>query len=62
MFKYEIDVMESERGWGQNWWVEEFDTPEEAEARINEINGRNVSPIAPDYYVQAKDSIRVVKS
>lgn len=58
--KYQITVMESELGWGQDRWTEDFDTREEAQKRIIEINSRNVSPVAPDYYVQAYDDIKVI--
>jgi hypothetical protein len=61
MFKYEITVMESERGWGQDYWTEQFDTPEQAQARIVEINSKNTSPVAPDYYVQAYTTIKTVE-
>lgn len=54
--KYRIQVVESERGWGQERWTEEFDTYEQARARINEINSKNTSLSAPDWYMQA-DSI-----
>lgn len=59
-YKYEITVVESERGWGRDSWTEEFDTPEEAQKRIDEINGRNKPGPAPDYYMQAYAEIRAV--
>lgn len=59
--KYEITVMESERGWGQSFWEEKFDTAEEAQARITEINSHNTAPVAPDYYIQAFTDIKVVE-
>ncbi|QIN94159.1 hypothetical protein PP459_gp074 [Streptomyces phage Wakanda] len=61
MYKYQITVFEHERGWGQDYWYEKFDTPEEAEARINEINSQNKPGPAPDYYIQASTDIRAVK-
>jgi hypothetical protein len=61
MFKYQITVLESERGWGQDTWTEDFDTPEEAQARINEINEKNKPGPAPDYYIQAYADIKAVK-
>lgn len=51
--KYRVKMMESERGWGQDYWNEDFDTREEAEARVKSVNAKNKSPVAPDYYIQA---------
>jgi len=51
--KYIVKMMESERGWGQDYWDVEFDTRAEAEKYMKETNDRNTSVIAPDYYVQA---------
>ena len=61
VFKYEITVMESERGWGRSEWTEEYDSHEEAQERIRAINSRNKPGPAPDYYVQAYDEIRKVQ-
>jgi len=61
IYKYEITVVESERGWGRDSWTEEFDTPEKAQERIDEINGRNKPGPAPDYYMQAYGEIRAVR-
>lgn len=58
--RYQISVMESERGWGSEQWVESFDTREAAEARIEAINSKNTSPVAPDYYMKASKTITVV--
>jgi hypothetical protein len=60
-YEYAITVMESERGWGQDYWEEKFETPEKAQERINEINSRNTSSTAPDYYMQAFAEIRAVR-
>ena len=51
--KYRVKMMESERGWGQDYWDEDFDTLQEAEAHMKYINSSNISKVAPDYYVQA---------
>ena len=51
--KYIVNMMESERGWGQNYWDVEFDTRKQAEAYMKKINDQNTSPVAPDYYMQA---------
>lgn len=52
--KYRLQMVESERGWGQKYWHIDFDTREEAEAKKKEVNGRNTSLVAPDYYIQAQ--------
>lgn len=58
--RYQITVIESERGWGQDSWTETFDTREEARDRITEINSHNTAPTAPDYYIMARPEIREV--
>lgn len=60
-FKYQITIMESERGWGRNEWTEDFDTREEAQERITYINSFNTSPVAPDYYMQAYAEIKKIQ-
>lgn len=61
MIKYRINVMESERGWGRDYWTEDFNTYEEAKARIWAINSKNTSPTAPDWYMQADDTVEAVE-
>lgn len=61
MYKYRITVMESERGWGQDFWNEDLDSPEKAQARIDEINSHNTAPGVPEYYIQALPGITPVK-
>ena len=51
--KFRLHMMESERGWGQDYWHEDYDTRAEAEARQADVNARNIAPVAPDYYVRA---------
>lgn len=58
--KYQITVIERERGWGQTDWTEEFDTPELAQARIDFINSYNTQVSAPDYYMQAEQNIKKI--
>lgn len=53
--KYRVRMMESERGWGQKYWHEDFDTKTEAEAYKFKVNSKNVERVAPDYYIQALD-------
>lgn len=51
--KFRVKMMESERGWGQDYWHEDYETRAEAEARMKSVNAKNISPTAPEYYVQA---------
>jgi hypothetical protein len=59
--KYQIQVVESERGWGREYWQEVFDTYDEAKARIKEINDQNTSLTAPDWYMQAEQTIEAIE-
>ena len=59
--KYRIFVIESERGWGQERWTEDYDTFEEARKRIKEVNDKNTSDFAPDWYMQAEDRVEAVE-
>lgn len=54
MFKYRLHLMESERGWGQDFWHEDYDTRAEAERRMKEVNDQNTATVAPDWYMQAQ--------
>jgi hypothetical protein len=58
---YRIFIVESERGWGKQRWTEDFITHDAAKKRIAEINGKNTSRTAPDWYMQAEDRIEVVE-
>lgn len=60
MIKYRLHLMESERGWGRDYWHEDFDTRAEAEARQTYVNSFNTAPTAPDYYMQALE-IELIK-
>lgn len=55
MIKYRLHLVESERGWGQDYWHEDYDTRAEAEARKAYVNSFNTSTTAPDYYMQANE-------
>lgn len=61
VFKYIVDVIERERGWGQNSWEREFDTRREAQDFIDYTNSFNKAGPAPDYYIQASETIREVQ-
>lgn len=57
--KWRVNYMESERGWGQNYWHTDYDTEEAAKAAYRETNAKNTSSFAPDYYVKALDIRKV---
>ena len=57
---YRIFIVESERGWGRDYWTEDYNTYEAAKKRIVEINSKNTSRTAPDWYMQAEDRVEVV--
>lgn len=59
--KYRITLVESERGWGQEYWTEDYDTRVEAEERIRSVNAKNTALTAPDYYVAAFTDIKIVE-
>lgn len=51
--KYRVSYYESERGWGSDSWVTDYDTQLEAETAVAETNAKNVEKYAPDYYMTA---------
>jgi hypothetical protein len=53
--------MSSERGWGREFWHEDFNSFEEASARIWAVNSQNTLEIAPDYYEVAEKEITVIE-
>jgi len=56
--KYRVDVIESERGWGQK--IDDrtyFDTFEEAKAYQKKVNSANTAETAPDIYWRAEDPV-----
>ena len=59
--KYRIKLVESERGWGQEEWTEDYDTYEEAKERIRSVNAKNTAPAAPDWYMVAFTTIEAVE-
>ena len=60
--KYQITVTESERGWGQDTWTENFDTLQEAKSRILDINSKNTATMAPDWYMIADTTVKVISN
>jgi len=59
--KFRIKCMSSERGWGQERWTEDFDTLQEANARIKWYNDQNTAERAPDYYEMAFSDAEAVE-
>lgn len=63
--KFQVTTIESERGWGQRYERELFDTVEEAISYRDRINSFNkplkAGEIAPDYYMAADQKIEVVE-
>jgi len=59
-YRYRVDVIESERGWGQKVEdVQFFDTKAEAKAFVKTYNSYNKPGPAPDWYMQANDPVMV---
>ena len=52
-YVYRVEMMESEHGWGQNYWTVDFNSEDEAIRYINETNRENTTDYAPDYYIVA---------
>jgi len=59
--KYRINCLSSERGWGREYWTEDFDTLQAAKDRIKWYNDQNTLPMAPDYYEQAEETVIAVE-
>jgi hypothetical protein len=59
--KYRIKCMSSERGWGREYWHEDFDNIQEAKKRIYEINSNNTATTVPDYYEVAENKIEAIE-
>lgn len=52
--KYQVDLIESERGWGSK--IDEtkyFDTLDEATAFVEKFNSQNDKDYVPDWYMYA---------
>ena len=58
--KYRVDLIESERGWGQTLFLtKHFETLEEAVTYNKSENALNTSNLTPDYYMYATEPVRV---
>lgn len=55
MSKVKVEIIESERGWGQKVdEVKEFNSKIEAEKFIRAYNAKNNLPEVPDWYMYAR--------
>lgn len=59
--KYRVHLLESERGWGQERWHEDYNTRAEAEKRIKDVNSENTLSYVPDWYISANTTIELVE-
>ncbi len=59
--KFRVQLMECERGFGREYWHEDYDTMAEAKARIRSVNAENTSPTAPDWYMMAQEIVEAVE-
>ena len=57
---YRVSLMSSERGWGKEYWTEDYKTLAEAKQRIKAVNSLNTSPTAPDYYEVAEERVEAL--
>ena len=58
---WKVEIIESERGWGQK--VEEvkfFDNQKDATTFVNEFNSHNICFIVTDWYMYATRPVRIV--
>ena len=58
--RFRVDIIESERGWGQK--IDEtkyFDDANLAYKFVEEFNAKNNLDYVPDWYMYAKDPVRV---
>jgi hypothetical protein len=55
--KYPVELIESERGWGQRLdETKEFDTEGEALEYIKQFNAKNNLTYVPDWYMYARQA------
>jgi hypothetical protein len=59
--KYQVTLIESERGWGQTRDYVQFDTVEKAIEYRDHINSQNKPGPVPDWYMIAEQDIKVVE-
>lgn len=59
--RYRVHLVESERGWGQERWHEDYNTRKDAENRILEVNSKNTAKYAPNIYTAADPKIEIIE-
>lgn len=60
-YKWRVDIIEFERGWGQRLDdVRWFDTEQEAKDFANQYNSRNPPGPVPDWYMAAMAPVKQV--
>jgi hypothetical protein len=59
--KFRVHGVDSERGWGREYWAVDFETRAEAEKFMADTNAKNTAKFAPDFYSQA-NSIEMVEA
>jgi hypothetical protein len=59
-YRWRVDIIESERGWGSKLDDEKFfDTEAEARAFVEDYNAENDLPYVPDWYMAAMPPVCV---
>ena len=60
MAKFRVDLIESERGWGQRLDERKyFDSADEAWKFVEDFNSQNDKDSVPDWYMYAEDPEKV---
>lgn len=58
--RFRVDIIESERGWGQKVDEQKFFTDaNEAYLFVEEFNAKNDKDYVPDWYMYAQEPVRV---
>lgn len=58
--RFRVDIIESERGWGQKVDSQKFfESADEAYQFVERFNANNNEDYAPDWYMRAEDPVRV---
>ncbi len=60
-YRWRVDIIESERGWGQRTdEIKFFDSEDEAKEFVVEYNKENNKPVVPDWYMYASSPQKVM--
>ncbi len=60
-YRWRVNIIESERGWGQKIDdIKFFDSEEEATAYVTQYNAKNNEPVVPDWYMYADGPTKVM--